>query len=126
MRHPLLSRRRFLGCSAAALAFPMISRLPVLGANSRLSIAGIGAGGKGSVDVGFCGSENIVALCDVDDVRAADTFNRFPNARRFRDFRRMFDEMGKGIDAVTVSTPDHMHYLPSMWAIERGKGVYCQ
>ena len=126
MQHTPFSRRAFLGRSVAALAFPMISRLPVLGANNRLSIAGIGAGGKGGVDVGFCGSENIVALCDVDDVRGADTFNRFPKARRFRDFRKMFDEMGKEIDAVTVSTPDHMHFLPSMWAIERGKGVYCQ
>lgn len=121
------SRRAFLQRSAvASLAFPFVSRLPVLGANNRLNIAGIGVGGKGMVDVTGCDSENLVALCDVDDVRAADAFKKFPNARRFRDFRVMFDQMGKGIDAVTVSTPDHMHFLPSMWAIERGKGVYCQ
>lgn len=122
-----LSRRTFLRRSAtASLAFPLVSRLPVLGANSRLNIAGIGVGGKGMVDITGCDTENLVALCDVDDARAADAFKKFPNAKRFRDFRVMFDQMGKGIDAVTVSTPDHMHFLPSMWAIERGKGVYCQ
>ncbi|MBN8246375.1 MAG: Gfo/Idh/MocA family oxidoreductase [Verrucomicrobia bacterium] len=121
------SRRRFLRRSAAVTAgFPLISRLPVLGANSRLNIAGIGVGGKGMVDITGCDTENLVALCDVDDVRAADAFKRFPDARRFRDFRQMFDRMGRGVDAVTVSTPDHMHFLPAMWAIERGMGVYCQ
>jgi len=104
----------------------MVSRLPVLGANSRLNIAGVGVGGKGMVDITGCDTENLVALCDVDDVRAGDAFKRFPDARRFRDFRVMFDRMGRGIDAVTVSTPDHMHFLPAMWAIERGLGVYCQ
>ena len=121
------SRRAFLQRTAtAALAVPFVSRLPVLGANDRLNIAGIGAGGKGEVDVAGCDSQNIVALCDVDDARAAGTFKKFPNAKRFRDFRVMFDQLGKGIDAVTVSTPDHMHFLPAMWAIERGQGVYCQ
>ena len=122
-----LSRRAFLRQTTwAAAAFPMVSRLPVLGANNRLNIAGIGAGGKGSADIGGCDSENIVALCDVDDARAAGTFQKYPKARRFRDFRVMFEQMGRGLDAVTVSTPDHMHFLPSMWAIERGLGVYCQ
>lgn len=122
-----LSRRSFLRHSAvAALAFPMVSRLPVLGANSRLNIAGIGVGGKGWTDVTMCDSENLVALCDVDDARAAETYKRFPQAKRFRDFRVMFDQMAKEIDAVTVSTPDHMHFLPSMLAMQRGKHVYCQ
>src|SRR5688572_7786647 len=120
-----LSRRSFLRHSAvAALAFPMVSRLPVLGANGRLNIAGIGVGGKGWTDVTMCGSENLVALCDVDDARAAETYKRFPQAKRFRDFRVMFDQMAKEIDAVTVSTPDHMHFLPSMLAMQRGKHVY--
>ncbi len=122
------SRRRFLRDAALAstLAFPFIHRLPVLGANARLNIASIGVGGKGWTDVTQCDSENIVALCDVDDRRADAAFKRFPNARRFRDFRQMFDQMGREIDAVTVSTPDHMHFIPAMWAIQRGKHVYCQ
>jgi predicted dehydrogenase len=120
------ARRAFLRQTALAAAFPMVSRLPVLGANSRLNVAGIGVGGKGHTDITSCDSENIVALCDVDDARAADAFKRFPQAKRFKDFRVMFDRIGREIDAVTVSTPDHMHFLPSMWAIERGKGVYCQ
>jgi len=120
------NRRTFLRQAALAASFPMVSRWPVLGANSRLNIAGIGAGGKGGVDLAGCDSENIVALCDVDDARAAGAFKKYPKAKRFKDFRMMLDQFGKGIDAVTVSTPDHMHFLPSMWAIERGMGVYCQ
>lgn len=104
----------------------MVSRLPVWGANNRLNLAAIGVGGKGSVDLAGCDSENIVALCDVDDAQAAGSFKKYSGARRFKDFRVMFDRMSKEIDAVTVSTPDHMHFLPSMWAIQRGKGVYCQ
>ncbi|MBX3733844.1 MAG: Gfo/Idh/MocA family oxidoreductase [Verrucomicrobiae bacterium] len=124
---PTASRRRFLRQTlTTAIAFPWVSRLPVLGANNRLNIAGIGAGGKGIADISGCDRENIVALCDVDDTRAAEAFTKFPKARRFRDFRTLFDSMGRGVDAVTVSTPDHMHFLPSMWAIERGMGVYCQ
>ncbi len=128
MKPAPLSRRRFLrnATLASALAFPFVQRLPVLGANGRLNIAGIGVGGKGWTDITQCDVENIVALCDVDDRRAAPAFKRFPAARRFKDFRRMLDEMGREIDAVTVSTPDHMHFLPAMWAIQRGKHVYCQ
>ncbi len=120
------SRRSFLRQAALVTAFPLVSRLPVLGANDRLNIAGIGVGGKGFTDITSCDSQNVVALCDVDEARAAEAFKRFPNAKRFKDFRTMLDQMSREIDAVTVSTPDHMHFLPSMWAIERGKGVYCQ
>jgi predicted dehydrogenase len=74
----------------------------------------------------MCASENIIALCDVDDRRAADAWKHFSKARRFRDFRQMFDEMGHELDAVTVSTPDHMHFPASMRAIREKKHVYCQ
>ena len=124
-----LTRRTFLSgatVAATALAFPFVSRLPVLGANSRLNIAGIGVGGKGWTDTTMCDSQNIVALCDVDDRSAANAWKRFPNARRFRDFRVMFHDMGREIDAVTVSTPDHMHFPAAMWAIREKKHVYCQ
>jgi predicted dehydrogenase len=125
--HPL-SRRGFVKRSAlvaGAVSFPFISVRNVLGANSRLNIAGIGSGGKGSVDVGGCDSENIIALCDVDDGRAAGTFKKYPNAKRYRDFRVML-EKEKSIDAVTVSTPDHMHFPAAMWAMRMRKHVYCQ
>ena len=69
---------------------------------------------------------NVVALCDVDDVRAAGSFNRFPKARRYKDFRTMLDKEAANIDAVTVGTPDHIHAVASMAAIRAGKHVYCQ
>src|SRR4051794_15047161 len=115
--HPLngarVNRRQFLqgaGLAASALAFPFVSARNVLGANSRLSIAAVGAGGKGAVDLGYCASENIVALCDVDQKNAAGSFKRFPEAKRFKDFRVMLEKEGKNVDAVTVSTPDHTHF----------------
>ena len=67
-----------------------------------------------------------MALCDVDDRRAAPTFKGFPNATTYRDFRKMLDKEGSNIDAVIVATPDHMHATAAMWCMERGKHVYVQ
>jgi Predicted dehydrogenases and related proteins len=129
MNRPL-TRRSFLKSSAvlagSVLAFPYVSGRNVLGANNRLNIAGIGIGGKGRSDILNCDSENIVALCDVDTLALDKMSANFPAAKRYFDWRVMFDEMGKSIDAVTVSTPDHMHFLPAMRAIKEGKHVYCQ
>ncbi len=95
--------------------------------NEKLNFAAIGSGGQGGSNLADAApTENIVALCDVDDVRAARTFERYPNASRHRDFRKMLDKEGKNIDAVIVATPDHMHALAAMWAMERGKHVYVQ
>jgi predicted dehydrogenase len=69
---------------------------------------------------------NMVALCDVDLKRGAGSFKDHPEAKQYRDFRKMFDEMEKKIDAVTVSTPDHFHAVAAMAAIKRKKHVYCQ
>jgi predicted dehydrogenase len=124
----LITRRRFLGAGAAlagAAAFPAVWPRSVLGANEKLDIAGIGAGGKGEVDVSCSASENIVALCDVDQKNAAATYARFPMAKRYTDFRKMLEEE-KGIDAVTISTPDHTHVHPALMALRMGKHVYCQ
>lgn len=124
-----LSRRHFLKTSAlatAALAFPFVSRAKVLGANSRLNIAGVGVGGKGWVDITSCDSQNIVGLCDVDATRLAKAQAKFPSARAFADWRVMFDQLGKQIDAVTMSTPDHTHFPASMRAVHERKHVYCQ
>jgi predicted dehydrogenase len=94
--------------------------------SDKLNIACIGAGGRGRASVDATSGENIVALCDVDMQRSADTFKKFPDARKYRDFRKMFDEMEKGIDAVTVGIPDHTHAVAAIAAIKRGKHVYCE
>jgi len=126
-----LSRRDFMGAAAAAAAFTVVPR-HVLGGprnaapSEKLNIAGIGVGGQGGGDIRAVSSENIVALCDVDWRHASGTFKRYPNARQYRDFRRMLDKEDKNIDAVVVATPDHVHAVASMAAIKRGKHVYCE
>jgi predicted dehydrogenase len=122
------TRRKFLKNSAlAAFSFHYIpSRL--LGANApsnKLNIAGIGVGGMGGGNLHACGSENIVALCDVDSDYAGHTFEDFPKAKVYKDYRVMFDKQ-KNIDAVIIATPDHTHAVIAMAAIERGKHVFCQ
>ncbi len=122
-----LSRRSFVRRTAAAtVAFPFVSRLRVLGANGRLNLAGVGVGGKGWTDITSVDGENVVALCDVDAGRLAKAGERFPRARKFADWREMFDQMAVGIDGVTVSTPDHSHFPPSMTALKAGKHLFCQ
>ena len=105
---------------------PSLRRLGFKSPNEKLNIAAVGAGGKGRSDIAGCSTENIVALCDPDEKRAAPTFAKYPNVPKYKDFRRMFDKEDKNIDAVLVSCPDHMHGIVSMWAMERGKHVYCQ
>ncbi|MBI4660516.1 MAG: Gfo/Idh/MocA family oxidoreductase [Verrucomicrobia bacterium] len=124
-----ITRRQFVKKSAlatSALTLPFIATRNVLGANEKLNIAGIGVGGKGASDIGNVDHENIVALCDVDEANASATFKKYPHAKRFKDFRVMLEKEGKGIDAVTVSTPDHMHAPASLLAMKMGKHVYCQ
>ena len=89
-------------------------------------MACIGVGGKGFDNVRNVSTENIVALCDVDKKRAADAFELFPQAKRYSDFRRMLDQEGKNIDAVVVTTPDHVHIPVSVTAMKMGKHVYCE
>jgi predicted dehydrogenase len=126
-----ISRRSFLGSSAAALASVTIVPRHVLGGpgnvppSEKLNIAGIGVGGQGSWDLDNVSSENIVALCDVDTKRAEGTFKRYPRAKKYRDFRKML-EKEKNIDAVVVATPDHTHAVATMMAIQMGKHAYCE
>ncbi len=126
-----LNRRQFVrnsGVAASAIAFPniLISQDGV-SPNNRLNVAAVGCGGKGASDL-IAASEgnNVVALCDVDERRAAGSFKKFPEAKRFTDFREMFDKAGKEIDAVTISTPDHMHFPIAMLAMSMGKHVCVQ
>src|SRR5690242_20614868 len=128
MKTASFNRRQFLSQTSiitGALAFPFVASRNVLGPNGRMNIDSIGAGRKGASDVANSDSENIVALCDVDEKNAADTFKKYPNAKRYTDFRKLL-EQEKSIDAVTVSTPDHMHAPIAMAAMRRGKHVYCQ
>jgi len=127
-----VSRRNFMGgAAAAALAFTIVPRR-VLGGpgntppSGKLNIAAIGSGGQGASNLRGCSAENIVALCDVDDNRASESFKRYPDAKKYRDFRKMLEEMGKTIDAVIVATPDHTHAVAAMAAMQLGKHVYVQ
>jgi predicted dehydrogenase len=129
----LWTRRQFASTAGAAVAaFTIVPRCAVAGSaetppSEKLRIAGIGVGGMGAGDINAVAPGNtIVALCDVDQNRSRGTFEKFPDAKAFRDFRKMFDAMEKDIDAVVVATPDHTHAVASMAAIRRGKHVYCE
>ena len=127
-----ISRRDFMGAASAAVAaFTIVPRY-VLGGpgnvppSEKLNIAAIGAGGRGADVLDAMKEQNIVALCDVDWERAAGTFNHFPGAGKYRDFRKMLEQENKNIDAVIVATPDHVHAAATMMAIKMGKHVYCE
>lgn len=132
-----LSRRTFLkSTSVLATGTLIIPNLLSCKANNKLNIAIIGAGGRGQDNWSSLFrkneqgkkviNENIVAICDVDTNRAANAFKTFPNAKRYKDFRVMFDEMANQIDAVIVATPDHTHFAATMAAMQLGKHVYCE
>ncbi|MCC6861929.1 MAG: Gfo/Idh/MocA family oxidoreductase [Bryobacterales bacterium] len=134
MTEVAISRRHFFVGSLLAGAVPAggfgsapsLKRLGYKSPNEKMNFAAIGAGGKGFSDIMGCQTENLAALVDPDEKRAAKTFSAFPNVPKYKDFRRMFDREAKNIDAVTVSAPDHIHGSASMWAMVRGKHVYCQ
>ena len=125
-----MKRRDFIttGVSAAA-AFTIVPR-HVLGGkgfkapSDKLNIASIGAGGVCRAYINNCNSENIVALCDVDDERAAEMYQTYPDAKRYKDFRVML-ENEKNIDAVIVGTPDHTHAVAAIAVMQSGKHLYC-
>jgi predicted dehydrogenase len=123
-------RRRFLQTATTiALGVQMVPRY-VLGQgetppSEKLNIAGIGVGGQGGGDLNDMKSENIVALCDVDWAKAAHTFQAFPNAERFKDYRVLLEKR-KDIEAVMIATPDHMHAPITLAALRAGKHVYVE
>jgi hypothetical protein len=129
-KYKSISRRDFMGAAAAVTAFTIVPS-HVLGGSRRvppsekLNIAGVGIGGRGEGDLHEIGSENIVALCDVDDKYAAKVFKKYPDATKYHDFRVMLDKE-KNIDAVVIATPDHSHAVVAMTAIKMGKHVYCE
>src|SRR5256885_1716846 len=130
MSRKRISRRKFVGDVGAGVAFTIVPR-HVLGRGYRapsdkLNVACIGVGGMGRNDVRRMEGENIYALCDVDWKSAEDAFQTYIKAKRYRDYREMFDKESKNIDAVTVSTPDHSHAAAGMLAMKAGKHTYIQ
>jgi len=128
-----ISRRRFLKASAVSSAgyFFTASALSAAragdGPNGKVHFAGIGVGGKGSGDIDQAGAlGTVVALCDIDERHLNSKSQKFPDAKKYFNFRQMLDEMGKQIDAVTVSTPDHTHAPASVMAMKMKKHVYTQ
>lgn len=123
----IFSRRSFLKTATAfSTGTLFVPNLLSCSPSGKINIAVIGVGGRGKANWSVCTDENIVALCDVDDNRAAEGFNTFPEAKRFKDFRKMFDQMANQIDAVLISTPDHTHFVAAMAAMQLGKHVYVE
>jgi predicted dehydrogenase len=106
---------------------PSLKALGYKSPNEKLNIASIGAGGKAASDIRACArTENIVALCDVDEKRAEQTFQQYASLPKYKDFRVMLEKEHNNIDAVIVTIPDFMHATAAMWAMQRGKHVYVQ
>jgi predicted dehydrogenase len=119
----IASRRKAL-FGAAALAVPRhVLGRGFIAPSDKLVIAGVGVGGMGRNYLKGCDTENIAALCDVDENHAAKTFAVYPQAARYKDYRVML-EKEKGVDAVIVGTPDHTHAAVALAAMELGKHVY--
>ncbi|MFM7243782.1 MAG: Gfo/Idh/MocA family protein [Planctomycetaceae bacterium] len=126
MAKSVLSRRAFAGLASGFFAGHGFGIRAAEGPSERLNVAAIGIGGRGESNLAGMKGQNVVALCDVDEARAAKAFAAHPTARRFTDFRRLFDACEKQIDGVVISTPDHTHFHPAWWAIERDKHLYLE
>jgi len=127
-----LNRRDFLktsGLIAAGLTVlpsSVISGMGHKAPGDKLNIVGVGIGGKGHPNLVGMNTENIIGLCDVDWRYADSCFKTFPGAKRYRDWRQMFDELGKEMDAVMIATADHTHAIIAATALTMGKHVFCQ
>ena len=128
-----VSRKKFLQAGSLAAAGVVIAPSTILGKShghtspsDKLNIAGIGVGGMGFANLKQMESQNIVGLCDVDWKYSQRVFEHYPNAKKYKDYRKMYDEMGKSIDAIVVATADHTHAIVSADAMTMGKHVYLQ
>ncbi|MFC2115076.1 Gfo/Idh/MocA family oxidoreductase [Bacteroidota bacterium] len=125
-----LSRRKYLKLSmlaAGSLALPGFAYgKPGFSANSKLNVALVGGGGIAKTAFRDCKNENVIAIADVDDATGAPGFEAFPQAKRYKDFRRMLDKHHKDLDLLIVSTPDHTHFAATYAAMERGIAVHTQ
>jgi len=124
-RRHFLQRSALLAAGASTIGYLPQARARVVGPNEKLNIGLIGAGGRAEDNLRGVSGENIIAMCDVDDERAAKSFAAYPAAKKYRDFRKML-ETEKELDAVVVSTPDHMHAPAAIMAMRLGKHVYCE
>src|SRR5437667_11477029 len=128
------TRRQFLratavatGAAAASTVFGLPNILSAKSPNEKLNVAGIGVGGQGFGDLrNVANTENIVALADVDSVRAEQAFKTWDKATKYTDFRKMLDKEAKNIDAVVIATPDHMHATAALACMQLGKHVYVE
>lgn len=126
------TRRDFIKNTAAVTAgFTIVPSFAVSGLghkapSDKLNIAGVGVGGKGHPNLVGMNTENIIGLCDVDWKYSEKCFNEFPKAKRYWDWRKMFDELGNSIDGVMVATADHTHAIVAATALTMDKHVYCQ
>lgn len=128
-----ISRRSFIQKTSAAAAALTIAPSSILGKShghiaptDKLNIAGIGIGGMGNANLKNMKAENIVALCDVDWKYSKKVFESFPAAKKYWDYRKLYDEMGKDIDAVLVATADHTHAIITSDAMSMGKHAFTQ
>ncbi|MFW5821061.1 MAG: Gfo/Idh/MocA family protein, partial [Bacteroidota bacterium] len=127
-----VSRRDFVKTTAFTAAGLTILPSGVISAKGRkapsdkLNVAAIGIGGKGSGILGKIETENIVGLCDVDWKYSRRVFEKYPNAKKYKDFRKMYDDMNDSIDAVVVATADHTHAIVAAEAMLRGWHTYVE
>ena len=121
------SRRSFIkAASATATGALFIPNLISASPNARLNFAVIGVGGRGRASWSQVPLDSIVAMCDVDDREVVDAYKKCPKSKKYKDFRVMFSEMAKDIDAVIIATPDHTHFPAAMAAMELGKHVFVE
>src|SRR2546426_797036 len=123
-----LNRRQFIRQTTTAAAGAWLASRPIqarkISPNERLNIAMIGVANRAGDDLKEVSSENIVALCDVDETYLAAAAQKFPQARTYHDFRRLLDQ--KDIDGVVIATPDHTHAVAAVAALRSGRHVYCE
>ena len=123
-----ITRRTFIGTSGSLAGLSLLPHRAWAkrSSNRKLNVALIGAGGVARTAFHECDNENLIAIADVDQQRGVPGFKRFPDAKRYVDFRKMLDVHGKDLDAVIVSTPDHTHFPATYDAMQRGIAVHTQ
>jgi predicted dehydrogenase len=129
--HPknTLTRRQFV--QTAALAGSALAGAPAIlsarAPSEKLNVVVIGCGGRGGHNLGHVLGENVVALCDVDEPNLLRAAKRAPRAKKFRDYRKLYDTLKESeFDAVVVSTTEHTHAFATLPALQRKKHVYCE
>lgn len=128
-----ITRREFLKAGGVAMAGLVVAPNTILGKkyghvapSDKMNILGVGIGGRGAADLSGMETENIIGLCDVDWKYAKHIFDKYPKAKRYNDYRKMYDELLKEADGVMVATADHTHAIIAADAMTAGKHVYVE